>query len=87
MGSFFVSWFFALVVGSGGQIGDLGTGGLCVYLWWWGPCLVCLQGLVGTGVSWLNFLLFFYSYCFFYYTLYSFMFTSSNIAELSNKLN
>ena len=40
------------MVEAGGQMGALGAGSPRVYLWWWGPCLVGLRGLVGTGVSW-----------------------------------
>ena len=34
-----VSGVFAFGRGwAGGQMGALGAGGPCVYLWWWGPC-------------------------------------------------
>ena len=45
------------VVRAVGQMGALGAGNPRVYLWWWGPCLVCLWGVVGTGVSWQGWLL------------------------------
>ena len=48
-----------VVVGAGGQTGALGAGGPCVYLWWWEPWLVCLWILVGTGVSWWGWRLYF----------------------------
>ena len=40
------------MVEAGRMIGALGAGAPRVYLWWRGPCLVCLRDLVGTGVSW-----------------------------------
>ena len=96
-----ISGVFAFCRGCGWWV-DEGFGG--VYLWWWGPCLVCLRGPVGTGESlqgWridvlgltdahrvlLNSLLLFLLHFFLYHTLYSFIFTHCNIAEMSDELN